>query len=146
MERYVNILYRLARFLAVIPPDAAKYLPAVFERTDLLVAFGLWAANAVAGEVFTSLLVLLFALYLWPKLPTGVQSFLLSVRDFLFPGAYDTEGESGNGNENSREIEDLREELEMQRAQIGEMNRRTDCLEQELEKALRPWWRRFFDV
>jgi hypothetical protein len=59
MERCVNILYRLARFLAGIPSDAVKYLPAVFERTDVLVDFGIWAADAVVGEIFTTLLVLL---------------------------------------------------------------------------------------
>lgn len=111
MARHVNILYRLARFLAGIAPDAAKYLPAIFERMDLLVGVAIWAANAVAGEVFTTLLILLFALYWWPKLPARAQSFLLSVRDHLFPGVYDTEDDLRNGNEDSQEIERLREEL-----------------------------------
>lgn len=85
MARYLDILYRLARFLAGIPQDAAVYLPAVFERTDLLVDFGIWAAEALAGDLFTTLLTLLVTLYVWRRLPTGVRRRLLAVYEYFFP-------------------------------------------------------------
>ncbi len=137
-----NTLYRAALFWAKAPPDTATYLCAILERPDLLLGLAIWAANAIAGELFTSLLIMLVTLYLWPKLPTRVRSFLISTHDHLFPGVYDTEDRSGDGNDNSRELEDLREELEAQRAQIRSMDRRIDWLERELEEAHRSWWRR----
>src|SRR3712207_2587559 len=85
MERYVNILYRLARFPAGIPPDAASYLFAVFERTDLLVDFGTWAAEAVADDLFTTLLTLLITLYVWRRLPSGARRRLRAAHEYFFP-------------------------------------------------------------
>ncbi len=139
-----NILHRAALFWAKAPPDAATYLCAVVGRPDLILNFALWAANAAAGEIFTSLLVLIFAVYLWPKIPARVRGFLLSVRDHFFPSYRSAEDRSQYGDNNAREVDELREELRSQRAQIRSMHRRVDSMARELEGARRPWWRRLF--
>lgn len=155
MERYVNILYRLARFLAGIPPDWAKCIPAVFERMDLLVDFGIWTAEAVAGDLFTTLLALIFTLYVWRRLPSGARRRLRAVYEYFFPS--DAGGNDGTSDE--AELRDgdklLQEEVEVLRARLEAHEQRTesvdrqrrhqiDRLERELTDARRPWWRRLF--
>ena len=54
MEKHTDILYRLARFLAGVPPEAlgAMILVAT-ERPDLLVAIALYVLNAIMGQLIT---------------------------------------------------------------------------------------------
>ena len=154
MARYVDILYRLARFLAGIPPDAAKYLPAVFERADLLVDFGTWAADAIAGELFTTLLALLVTLYVWRRLPPGVRRRLRAVYERFFPsgvGGEDTQSHEANSRDGEKilreEIQALRERLEdfeRRMETADQQQRQIDRLERELVEVRRPWWRRLF--
>jgi hypothetical protein len=142
VKPFANTLYRAALFWAKAPPDTAAYVCAVLGRPDLISDLALWAANAVAGEIFTSLLILIFALYLWPKLPARARRFLLSARDRFSPGVHGAEDGSRDGDDNTREVAELREELRLQRAQIRSMHRRMDRMDRELEEARRPWWRR----
>ncbi len=94
MGRYVNILYRLARFLAGIPPDAATMLLAVLERPDLLAAVSLWAADQILGHIFVSMLLLILGARVWPKIPAQHQRRLLkALGGFLPPVAHEDETE-----------------------------------------------------
>jgi hypothetical protein len=155
MERSVNILYRLARFLAGVPSDAAQFLPAVFERADLLMDFGTWAADAVAGEIFTTLLVLLVTVYVWRRLPPGMRRRLRAVYGYFFPNAADAEDGSSHEAEPQDREKLLQEEIENLRARVEaheqlvesmdrQRRRQIDRLERELAEARRPWRRRFF--
>ncbi len=157
MERYVNILYRLARFLAGIPADAAQFLPAVFERADLLMDFGLWAAETVAGEIFTMLLVLFITLYVWPRLPSRVRRRLRAVYECFYPSAADAEDSSSHEAVSRDREKLLREEIEHLRAHIQaherhaegmdrQRRRQIDRLHRELADARRPWWRRLLKL
>lgn len=159
MRQCDNILYRLARFLAGIPPDAAKPLPAVFERSDLLANFGIWAAEAVVGDLFTTLLTLLFTLYVWRRLPSGMRRRLRGVYARFSPtgeiGADDGAFDESESREEDKllldEVEVLRARLEAHERRMESMEsmdrqrrRQIDRLERELAEARRPWWRRLF--
>ncbi len=155
MKRYVNILYRLARFLSGIPPDVAKYLPAVFERTDMLVGFGIWAAEAVASDRFTTLLALIVTLYVWHRIPPEMRRHLRAVYNYFFPNDASANNDASNETESRNREENLREEIKALRARLEAHDQYTENidqrwrhqihqLKQELAEARRPWWRRFF--
>lgn len=155
MERYVNILYRLTRPLVGIPSDMAQVLPAVFDRADLLVGFAVWAAEAVAGEVFTALLLLFVTVYVWPLLPCGARRRLRAVYGYFSPSAACAEDESSYEAEPQDREKLLQEEIEHLHARVEaherlvesmdrQRRRQIDRLERELAEARRPWWRRFF--
>jgi hypothetical protein len=154
MSRSLDILYRLARFLAGIPQDVAAYLPAVLERADLLMDFGIWGASAVAGELFTTLLFMLFTIFVWRRLSLGWRRRIRATYEHIFP--------SGTGSEDARlheaahdgeeilreEVRTLRERIEAHERRTEEIvdrqQRRIDRLERELSEARRSWWRRLF--
>lgn len=81
MERYVNILYQLARFLAGIPPELlGAIILVVLVRPDLLVAVFLYVLNAVVGDLISNLLWVIFLIYVWsrlsPQKKQAVKAFL----------------------------------------------------------------------
>ncbi len=149
MARSLDILYRLARFLAGIPQDVAAYLPAVLERADLLMDFGIWGASAVAGELFTTLLFMLFTIFVWRRLSPGWRRRIRATYEHIFP--------SGTGSEDARpheaahdgeeilqeEVRTLRERIEAHERRTEEIvdrqQSRIDRLERELSEARRSW-------
>lgn len=93
MERYVNILYRLARFLAGIPPELlGALILVVLWQPAALVAPVVYVANVLSGEVVVVLLLILWNWIIWPRLPYKVQAAILQVRDYFLPAPSSSEG------------------------------------------------------
>jgi hypothetical protein len=110
MDGYSNILYRLARFLAGIPPDATAMLLAVLENPHGLADVLVWALSAWAGELFVLYTVAILVRYLWPLLPAGAQRVLLKVRSFFWPWESESRDQSRDLaalEERVRELEEL---------------------------------------
>jgi hypothetical protein len=126
MDEYSNILCRLARFLAGIPPDAATMLLAVLENLHGLV----WVLNAWAGELFVLYTVAILVRCLWPLLPARVQRVLLKVRDFFWPWAESQD----QVRDQSRDIADLKERVrELERLHGSPPTRHPDDLSNSTE-------------
>ncbi len=58
----------------------------VVEHPETSAAFGSWAANNVAGEIFMWALTLVVVAYIWPEILAPVRSALVQVRDAFQAG------------------------------------------------------------
>lgn len=162
MARTVDILYRLARFLAGAPPDAATMALAIFGRPDLLAGFVAWAWSTAVGDFFMTVVILILGVWVWPRLPAPVRRRLLALREHFLPvaGADDPhaherdrsphEAEPRAGEHLLEEVELLRQELKayakrVEDAEVAnrQQSRRIERLERESQEARRPWWRFF---
>lgn len=104
MRAYVNILYRLARFLAGIPPEVpgamiilalqhpglVAALFAVFFVTQMVVVKFIavtivyvlrYLADLIIGGIITWYLGALFVIHVWPRLPQDLRRDLLKLKD-----------------------------------------------------------------
>jgi hypothetical protein len=98
MKTLGYILYRLARFLAGMPPEvfgatvlialerpellAALFAPEPFDALFALALFGLkYVVDIIIGGIVGWYLISICKIHLWPKLPSKWQRFLLKVRD-----------------------------------------------------------------
>lgn len=137
------------------PPDTAKYLPALFERKDLLTDFGIWAADAIAGDLFTTLLYLLVVLYVWRRLPARVRHRLHAMYESFLPSGTDAEGMQSEEASLQDGAKPLREEIgalnerldaheQCMKEIVDRQQRQIDRLQRELWEARQPWWKRLF--
>jgi hypothetical protein len=100
---YTDTLYRLARFLAGIPPEALGVMVllalqhhglvvAIFAMLFAIqvmvlkfvgvaiVSMSKFVAGAIAGSVVTWYLQKMFMLHVWPRLPQDLRRFLLKLK------------------------------------------------------------------
>lgn len=109
---YANILYRIARFVSGLPPNAGTYLLAVAERPEALVGAAVWAADTLAGDLFSFVLKLVFLLYVWSRLPAGVRRSLTRVVGYFLPGAAVLDPDQDGAAQRATEMEARLRELE----------------------------------
>jgi hypothetical protein len=100
MKTLANILYRLARFLAGMPPEelgamvlialessellAALFAPELFVALFALVLFVLkYVAVIIIGEIVAWYLTSICKIHLWPKLSSENQRVLLKLQDLI---------------------------------------------------------------
>lgn len=104
MDRYFDSRYLLARFLAMIPPEVPGAMvllalqhpglvAAIFAILFVLqivvlkfiavaiVSVSKFVVGAIAGSVATWYLQKMFMLHAWPRLPHGLQRYLLKLKD-----------------------------------------------------------------
>ena len=111
MGRYADILYRLARFLAGVPPELlGALLVVVLWQPAALVTPVVYVVNLLGGEVVFFLLYCLWTWIIWPRLPSKVRSAILRVRDFFLPAPASSSAEDLS--RKSAELEARVEELE----------------------------------
>jgi hypothetical protein len=103
VDKHTDILYRLARFLAGIPPEALGVMVllalqhhglvvAIFAMLFAIqvmvlkfvgvaiVSMSKFVAGAIAGSVVTWYLQKMFMLHVWPRLPQDLRRFLLKLK------------------------------------------------------------------
>ena len=89
MAKRTDILYRLARFLAGVPPEAlgAMFL-IVLEHPEFIAAhlalapFVLtYVVSAIIGGIITWYLSKMFAIHVWPNLPSTLRQRLRRTED-----------------------------------------------------------------
>lgn len=86
MGKYVHILYRLARFLAGVPPELlGALLVVVLWHPAALISPFVYVVNLLSSEVVVLLLVYLWTWIIWPRLPSKVRNAVLRVQDFFLP-------------------------------------------------------------
>jgi hypothetical protein len=106
MKTRSDILYRLARFLAGIPPDTlgAMVLFAV-EHPELIAALFVvvlfllkYVVGLIISAIVTWYLVKMLAIHAWPKLPRNLQQLLRRIVDrvLLRPPSQDLPTHDGN--------------------------------------------------
>ena len=86
MKSYVHILYRLARFLAGVPPELlGALLIVVLFHPAALIAPVVYVVNLLGSEIVFLLLFYVWTWIIWPCLPSKVQGAILRVRDYFLP-------------------------------------------------------------
>jgi hypothetical protein len=78
VDAYVNILHRLARFLAGVTPEAlGSMILVVFEYPDVVLAVVVWVLgwmlSSILGHVFVLVALAFLTVYVWSKLPLWLQ-------------------------------------------------------------------------
>lgn len=100
MDRHTDILYRLARFLAGIPPEALGAMvllalqhpglvAALFAIVVMVLKFVVGAVffvlkfvlSNILGSIVVWYLGRLFMIHAWPRLPHGLRQVLLKTKD-----------------------------------------------------------------
>jgi hypothetical protein len=104
VDKHTDILYRLARFLAGIPPEllgamvilalqhpglVVAIFPILFAIRVVILKFvgvaivsiSKFVAGAIAGSVVTWYLQKMFILHVWPTLPQDLRRFLLKLKE-----------------------------------------------------------------
>ena len=123
MDRRTNILYRLARFLAGIPPEVLGAMvllallhpglvAALFATAVVVLKFSVvaivfvskYVASVIVDGVVTWYLAKLFILQAWPRLPHGLRRFVLKQIDrmLMIPADQDQTTTSNDESEVSR--------------------------------------------
>jgi hypothetical protein len=86
VEKRTDILYRLARFLAGVPPEAlgAMFL-VVFEYPDVLLAVVVWMLSSILGHIFVLVTLAFLTAYTWRKLPLCLRHAIRRIAAAFLP-------------------------------------------------------------
>jgi hypothetical protein len=118
MREYVDILYRLARFLAGVPPELlGALLIVVLWHPATLVAPFVYMVNLLSGEIAVLLLVSLWTWIIRPRLPSKVRNAIVRVRGFFLPAPV------------SSSADDLSKKNAALEARVDDLGRRLKVLE-----------------
>jgi hypothetical protein len=103
---YTDILHRLARFLAGVPPEmlgaivllALQHPGLVAALFAIVVSVLKFALVSIAGNIVASYLRKMFMLHVWPRLPQGLRRFLPKLEDWvLFVKAHQDQAATRDG-------------------------------------------------
>jgi hypothetical protein len=86
VDKHTDILYRLARFLAGVPPEAPMMLLVLALHPWVFVGPLFWLLDGVVNQIVLSFLTLMFVLYVWPMLPLGLRRAVLRIIAAFLPG------------------------------------------------------------
>lgn len=117
MERYVDILFRLGRLLARVPPELLGAMILVAGHPAALVAPVAYVANLLGSEIVVLLLLYLWTRIVWPHLPLKVRGAILRVRDYFLPARPPAQDDDPSGKTAALE------------ARVRELERRLEGLE-----------------
>lgn len=88
MGKYADIIYRLARVFAWIPPELfGALLIAILWHPAALINSFVYVVDLLIGEVVWLLLLSIWTWFIWPRLLSTVRNAILRLRDFFLPAS-----------------------------------------------------------